>query len=108
MTLAVLALAYAGLVALALAMDRHHAQAFGHHPGPARRAGLRLVGGALLLCAFLAATARSASIGAVEFFVTGSVAAMLAALLFPYAPRLAAALAAIAAPIGGLAMMLGG
>jgi hypothetical protein len=109
MTLAGLALAYSGSVAFALAMDRHHEQVFECRPSAIGRVALRLAGVALLVGVFVAATmSRSASIGAVEVVLAGSIGALMAAFALPYAPRLAAMLALAAVPAALFDMILNG
>ncbi|MDC8758710.1 DUF3325 domain-containing protein [Janthinobacterium fluminis] len=101
-----LALSYAGMAGLCLAMDRHHGQVWGRDAAPPRRRGLR-AGGALLLALSLWAcvTAWSGSVGFVAWLGVLAAGALLVVGQLPYAPRLlprsaalagAAALAALA------------
>lgn len=93
-----LALAYSGMAGLCLAMDRHHAQAWGGAAMPAARRGLRGVGWALLALALLPCLATwGASVGIVAWLGSLSAGALLLVGLLPYAPRATPALGALAA-----------
>jgi hypothetical protein len=101
MILAILALGYAGLTALCLAMAGNYAQVFGRNP-PARHSKmLRLAGSLLLLADLLAATRIWGwPIGTVTTLVTTSIGGLLLIFLLPYAPRFAAAAATLCACAG--------
>lgn len=101
-TLGALALSYAGMASLALAMDRHHQQWRGRDAPFALRRTLRTAGAlflamALLPCIDLWGTGA----GIVAWLGLLTAGALLLALLLPYGARLAAALAPVAA-ISGL------
>ncbi len=100
-----LALCYAGMAALALAMDRHHEQVTGQGdvPGP-RRQALRWGGGLLLALALAAcAAAWGLTVGLVAWCGFLTAGGLAVAWLLPYAPRQAAvaALAALLLGLGG-------
>lgn len=102
-----LALAYAGLAALCLAMDRHHAQLLQREPTALSRRLLRLAGWPLLLLAAWPCVALwGASIGAVVWAGMLSVAGLLLVLLQGCRPRIAAwtAFALLAMAGGALAV----
>ena len=86
---------YAGMLALCLAMDRHHAQVIkGKKPHPPRRIGLRIAGWSLIAGAlWLCSLAWGWAIGPVAWLGLLSAAALGLVFLLPYAPRLAAGLA---------------
>jgi hypothetical protein len=98
-----LLLCYAGMAALCLAMDRHHAQVWGRDAAPAMRWGLRSIG-----CLLLAAAAVpcvygwGASVGAVVWLGFLSAGALLVVGGLSFAPRWAA-VAALAAGLVGSA-----
>lgn len=96
------ALSYAGFTGLCLAMERHHAQVSGRHRIPAQRRRLLRTGGAALLLASPLPCVAAAGWGAGTVLWCGllTAAALLLALLLPYAPRLAVALASILPPLG--------
>lgn len=99
-------LAYAGLTALCLAMDRHHRQVWQRVPAPGLRIGLRVLGSSLLAAAFTACVdTAGASIGSVSWFGVLSAAGLLLVFLLPYAPRFAAGLSLLAAPATLLALV---
>lgn len=102
-SLLALGLSFAGMSALAFAMDRHYAQLTRHHEVPGHhRFFLRTV--ALILFALACApciTAWGGSVGTAAFIGFLSAGALPVALLLPYRPRLVAGLAvtlALAAP----------
>ncbi len=84
------ALAYLGMIGLALAMDRHHRQMFpGRHlPSTRVRYAIRFASWGLLgLSAWACAHAWGAAVGAVAWFGVLMAAALLLVCLLPYAPR---------------------
>lgn len=95
MVLLAIALAYAGLTALALAMKRHHEAVLGRKPaGPGRLRALRFTGwGLIVLMLFCCLTlwplglALSLALGLV------TLAGLPLIFLLPYHPRLAGRLA---------------
>lgn len=92
--LAALALAFSGMSALALAMDRHHQQLRQRDAEPTLRNILRLLGAVLLAMALLPCIdlwGGGAGIVAWTGFLTA--ATLLLAGLLSYTPRLAAGLA---------------
>lgn len=102
MTAFALALCYAGLSAIALAMDRHHRQFRRRPPSLGLTASLRLLGwtqitGGLLACCL----DRGWEGGPVLWLGLLTAAAALLVLLLSYAPR-AVALGAIIGPATGL------
>ncbi len=101
-----LALAYAGFVALCLAMDRHHGQVFRHRAVPWQRQALRLVGWLLLAASLPACIAGWGwPVGLVAWFGILSAAGLLLVFLLPYAPRVTAALA-LALPLCAVPLLL--
>jgi hypothetical protein len=106
------ALAYAGMAALSLAMDRHCEQLTGLREVPVRlRMSLRLAGTALLAAALVPCVmAWGASVGTVAWLGLLSAGALPVALLLPYRPRGAAGLAVLSAVAGcaGLALAFAG
>lgn len=87
-----LLLAFGGMAALSLAMDRHHEQLTGREgPGRGRRAGLRVTGTALLIAALWSSTQGwGASVGVVVWLGCLSAGALAVTLGLSYAPRLSA------------------
>jgi hypothetical protein len=102
-----LALAYAGFLALSLAMERHHEQVFARRRIPAGRARLCFWGGWLLLAAAIAPPVLALGWGLGLVVWTGllTAAAMPLALLLCYAPRAALLLGAAPLPAGLLALL---
>lgn len=95
------ALCYAGMAGLCLAMDRHHAQVW-RTKAPSRQRLLRLAGWALLaLAVWPCVEVWGSAVGPVVWFGMLSVGAFVLVLLLPYRPRLAAILAALS---GGAAL----
>lgn len=89
-------LCYAGLTALCLSMDRHHADLFGHKPTPRRRLGLKLLGWLSLgLSLWAAVVAAGWGLGVVQWFAELMLSALLLVLLMPYRPRLVLSLAGL-------------
>lgn len=87
---------YAAMLALCLAMDRHHAQVLHGKPARSRRLVLRAVGWSLLAMAlWLCSLAWGWAIGPVAWFGLLSASALALAFLLPYAPRLAAGLSVL-------------
>ncbi len=87
--LVALALSYAGMVALSLAMDRHHGQVLAGRALPGRlRIAWRVAGALLLACALWACMAAwGAGIGAVAWTGLLNAAALVLACLLSYLPR---------------------
>jgi Protein of unknown function (DUF3325) len=104
-----LALSYAGFVALALSMDRHHRQVWGRVPSGRMRLALRLAGAAGLASALAACVAHAGgSVGPVLWFGLLSAAGLVVVLLLALRPRAVVVLAVtatlLAGAIGGYAM----
>ena len=97
-----LLLAYSGMLALCLAMDRHARQLWGRPPSTMLRRILR-AGGWLLLGLALVAASRGwdAGMATVAWFGLVSLAGFALLMLLPWAPRLALWLPAA----GGLAWL---
>ena len=108
-TMATILLAYAGLAAFALAMDRHYRQMRGQKRGcpPQLRIALG-IGGAAIQVLSLWAAARSWgwAEGSVAWFGAISGAATVLALLLAYHPRLALGATPFALTLG-VVMLLG-
>ncbi|MFC3123745.1 DUF3325 domain-containing protein [Pseudoroseomonas globiformis] len=100
MTLPGFALAYAGFLALSLAMERHHEQLLGTRRIPPLRRRLCGIAGWLLLGASAVALVNALGWGFGLVLWAGALhaAALTVALLLTYAPRLSLAL-------GGLALL---
>ncbi len=97
-----LLLAYAGMLALCLAMDRHARQLWGRPPGALLRHILRAGGWLLLGLAWLAARRGwDAGMATVAWLGLVSLAGFALLMLLPWAPRLALWLPAA----GGLAWL---
>lgn len=102
----VLALAYAGLCAFSLAMNRHHRQCWGFGVTPLRARLLRLAGCGALAAGLIIAIAREGmGHGLVLALTSAGSAAIAVVLLMAYRPRVAAA-AALFAPPAALALVL--
>ncbi|MYM71945.1 DUF3325 family protein [Duganella sp. FT134W] len=99
--LTALALCFAGMVALSLAIDRHHKQVYGADAPPRKRYLLR-VGGTLLLALAIAPCLLlwGSGAGLVAWVGMLTVGALLAAGLLPYWPARVAPLAAVAGALG--------
>jgi len=102
-----LALAFAGMTALAFAMDRHHEQLTGERAIPRRRSRLlRVLGAALLAAAVLPSVGGwGATVGVVAWLGWISAGALVAVLWIAAAPRWAARAAAALAPLALLGLM---
>jgi hypothetical protein len=104
-----LCLAYAGFAALALAMDRHYADAFGRgeSPSPLLRRGMQWAGSLGLVLSLATIIAQVGwAIGSVIWLGVLTLAALPLALLLAYAPRIgfwAAAPLAAAALVASVA-----
>lgn len=105
-TLCGVVLAYAGMAALCLAMDRHHGQVFGgREPSSGLRAQLRVAGAALLVAALSASLlAWGSGVGWVVWLGCLSAGALLTAGLWSAWPRTAAAVAVPGAAWGLVAL----
>lgn len=96
-----LALSYAGMAGLCLAMDRHHAQVWKRDASVPARWSLRTLGWLLLTLALVPCTvAWGATVGVVVWLGFLSAGALLLAWLLPYAPRSATVLAGVATVLG--------
>lgn len=97
--------AYAGFAALALAMDRHYADAFGRgeSPPPGVRRGMQLAGSlGLVLSLAVLVTDSGWAFGILYWLGMLTLAALMLALLLAYVPRLGLW---AAAPGTGLALL---
>ncbi|WP_337342841.1 MULTISPECIES: DUF3325 domain-containing protein [unclassified Pseudoxanthomonas] len=92
-----LALCYAGWCLLCLGMERHHRDFFGDAPSPARRRKLRVGGWFALMLAFaISVYAIGWEFGPVLWGCALMLAALVWALLLPFAARWAVRLAWLA------------
>ncbi len=108
-SVAALALAFAGLTTLALAMARHYGAIWRRSPTAAEAALLRALGALLLLEALLACTLGwGVVVGLVAWFCLLSVAGLGLVLLLPYAPQRVLLLAQAGAPLALLLLLAGG
>lgn len=106
--LTALALSYAGMSALSLAIDRHHRQVYGSDASPRARLQLRVAGCLLLALAMLPCVLLwGPGAGFVAWLGMLTIGALIAAIALPYWTRWAAPLAAAAGAlaIAGLAGM---
>lgn len=109
MTLLAIALSHAGLVALCLAMEKHHVERFGRaRTTRSRRHALRWLGwvviGAALACCV---AAHGGVLGPLYWLGALTLAGLVLSLgLLPYRPRLAMPLAVAAPPLAGLGALL--
>jgi hypothetical protein len=95
-TILAIALAYAGLTCLCVAMDRHHRQVFGRVPAVRTALALRLLGAALLALSVLpSVTSFPGSMGIVAWFGVVTAAGLVLVFTLPYAPRVSAVLAVV-------------
>ena len=98
-------LAYSGLTALCLAMNRHHRQLWHRPVSPQRAVVLRLIGAALLGGSLLASTAAiGVSRGIVAWFGVLPLAALALVGLLPFSPR-TAGIIALLAPLSALLLV---
>lgn len=104
--IATLALTYVGLVALALARDRHQNQAFGRSLAPAQSRGIRVLGWTLVAAATAPALiAWGVSVGISFWLGATSVAAVGCGLVFSYVPRQAVASGVVLAVVGAVCLV---
>lgn len=105
--LSVLALCFAGMAALSLAMDRHHAQWSGRDaPPPGQRTALRLGGGLLLVWAlWVSVAAWGAGVGAIAWCGWLTAGALSVAATLSYRPRCTARVAAACVLAAVLALL---
>lgn len=107
-SLAALALCFAGMSALSLAMDRHYEQLTGQSEPPTRhRQGLRLAGSAALALAVWPCVAHWGwGVGLTAWFAWLTAGGMAVAWTLPYAARGTVRASVAAAGIGLLALVL--
>lgn len=97
MIVVALALAYAGMTAMCLAMRKHYRQIWNRDPVQAERNGLRIAGWILLIISLgLCITGWGGSIGPVAWFGMLSVTGLILIFLLPYLPRLIVSLGVLA------------
>ena len=107
MTLLAFALAYIGMLALCLAMPRHHRQLFDRAPSPLRQRGLRLLaGGLLIVIVMLDVTALGVSIGLVVCLGQLMCAGLLVGLMLAWRERMALPMGAALSVIGALNVLV--
>lgn len=102
-------LCYAGMAALSLAMEKHHAQVWTDSPRPLQQKSLRVAGWGLILLALVPSiTGWNATVGVVAWAGMLSLGAIVFVLLLSYQPRIAASLGLIAGilSVAGLALQL--
>ncbi|WP_407297095.1 DUF3325 domain-containing protein [Stutzerimonas zhaodongensis] len=103
MTLFAFALAYVAMLALCLAMPRHHRQLFDHAPSSLRQRGLRLLaGGALIAIVMLDVAALGVSIGLVVCLGQLMCAGLLVGLMLAWRERMALPMGAALSLVGAL------
>lgn len=107
MTLSAVLLAYAGLTALCLAMDRHHRQVWEFAPRASRRMLLRLTGWTLIAGSFLVCSYGFGwSIGLVVWCAALTAALVVLVPLITYRNRLVPHAAAVAALLAVVSPMV--
>ncbi|PUA20867.1 DUF3325 domain-containing protein [Glaciimonas sp. PCH181] len=105
-TLIALGLAYGGMTSLCLAIDRHYGQVWGRALTTKPRRCFHVLGWLLLaLALWPCIEAWSPTVGVVVWIGCLSAAALLLALLLPYAPRLAVRLAVVAVSVAGSCLL---
>lgn len=86
-------LCYAGMAALSLGMEKHHAQVWTDSPKPLQQKLLRIAGWVLILLALVPSiTGWNATVGVVTWAGMLSLGAIVFVLLLSYQPRIAASL----------------
>lgn len=107
MMLLAFALAYVGMLALCLAMPRHHRQLFNRAPSPLLQHGLRLLASALLVAiVMLDVTALGVSIGLVVGLGQLMCAGLLVGLMLAWRERMALPMGAALSVIGVLNVLV--
>ena len=102
------ALAYAGLTALCLSMQRHHRQAMNRAVTPMARTGLIVAGWLCLLASILPCfVVWDTGTGVVAWIGILSAAGYGLAFLLPYAPRTAVTLGGLAPVVAGATAVIG-
>ncbi|WP_460419057.1 DUF3325 domain-containing protein [Pseudomonas sp. microsymbiont 2] len=102
-----LLLAYGGMLALCMGLERHYKQAWGRLPPRWLRRGLRALGWLALAASFAASVmAWGWAMGPIGGLGLVSLAGLALVLLLPYQPRLAAGVAVAGWPLLGLAALL--
>lgn len=95
MILTALALCYAGMTGLALALDRHHRQVYACDAPPRRRMRLRVAGALMLALGMLPCVVLwGPGAGLVAWVGMLTIGALLPAMLLPYWPRMVTPFAA--------------
>ena len=107
MTLLAFALAYVGMLALCLAMPRHHRQLFSRAPSPLLHRGLRLLAGGLLIAiVMLDVAALGVSIGLIVCLGQLMCAGLLVGLMLAWRERMALPMGAALSVIGALNVLV--
>ncbi|MBK3845673.1 MAG: DUF3325 domain-containing protein [Gammaproteobacteria bacterium] len=107
MTLLAFALAYVGMLALCLAMPRHHRQLFSRAPSPLLQRGLRLLAGGLLIAiVMLDVAALGVSIGLIVCLGQLMCAGLLVGLMLAWRERMALPMGAALSVIGALNVLV--
>ena len=107
MTLLAFALAYVGMLALCLAMPRHHRQLFNRAPSPRLQRGLRLLAGGLLIAiVMLDVAALGVSIGLIVCLGQLMCAGLLVGLMLAWRERMALPMGAALSVIGVLNVLV--
>ncbi|CAD5106411.1 DUF3325 domain-containing protein [Zestomonas carbonaria] len=102
-----LLLAYGGMLALCLGLERHYKQVW-KRPSSTLRRALRAAGWLALAASFAASVlAWGWAMGPVGWFGLISLAGFALVLLLPYAPRLAVVLAGVGWPLLGVLALVG-
>lgn len=109
MTSLALALAYLGMLALCLAMTRHHRAVFENAPSPGRKRVFRIAGAGLLLgTAVLNVQALGVAIGLIVGFTQVMLAGLAVSLTLAWQQRWVLPVGALLGLIGLLAAAAGG
>lgn len=107
MTLLAFALAYVGMLALCLAMPRHHRQLFNRAPSLLQQHGLRLLAAGLLIAiVMLDVAALGWAIGLVVCLGQLMCAGVLVGLMLAWRERMALPMGAALSVIGALNILL--
>lgn len=98
--------AYVGMLALCLGLERHYKQVWGRAPARVLRVGLRVTGWLALALSFaLCGAAWGWAMGPVAWFGVISLAGFGVAMLLPYWPRVAVWLSGLLPAWGALLLV---